>query len=105
VQIKIYLIASQNSSHPSPATEMASSQDIANFLIIGAIPGSNPLNHNHVYPPNSTEYTFVASAIGIGLRMLEHPGAQQMMTALAMTFDERQMRRSLFGGDAATAAG
>jgi hypothetical protein len=58
-----------------------------------------------VYPPNSTEYTFVASAIGIGLRMLEHPRAQQMMMALAMTFDERQMRRSLFGGDAATAAG
>jgi hypothetical protein len=66
---------------------MASSQDVANFLIIGATPGSNPPSHNHVYPPNSTEYTFVASAIGIGLRMLEHPRAQQMMTALAMTFD------------------
>lgn len=83
---------------------MAANQDVANFLIIGAIPGSDPPNHNYVYPPNSTEYTFVVSAIGIGLKMMEHPQTQEVMTALALVFDQRQMLGTLFGGSQTAAA-
>jgi hypothetical protein len=72
---------------------MSASTDIANFVIIGAIPGTNPANHNLVFPPNSNEYTFIASAIGIALKMMETAEAQTAMTDLALTYD------SLRGGN------
>ena len=75
-----------------------------NFLIVGRTPGTSPPTHDNTYAPNTNEYTFVASAIGIALRMMETSHAQAAMTDLALLFDGTRRAGSLFQGSRPTAA-
>jgi hypothetical protein len=67
---------------------------IANFSIL-----TRPLNSPKLeeHPPNSSEYTFVASTINIALSILEHPTGRQHLTQLALAFDSSGRGRNHFG--------
>ena len=51
------------------------------------------------YSPNSVEYTYVASAVNIGLAVLEQDRSKAMVAYLALLFDNLELQAATFGGD------
>lgn len=56
---------------------------LANFVVLSRL-STGELRDN---PPNSPEYTYVASAINIALSLLESEPGRSHLTELALTFD------------------
>ena len=70
----------------------SSTNGVANFIVMERPAVGNPIEH----APNSTEYTFIASAINIALSMLETQNGRYWLTDLATQVD--RFRKTQHGG-------
>jgi hypothetical protein len=69
---------------------------IGNFSILMRSANPAPLRE---YEPNTSEYTFIASAISIALAILEDDIGRQHLTELALAFDTSRDGSNHFGND------
>lgn len=55
------------------------------------------------YEPNSEAYTCIESALDIGLKILEQGRSKEVLTDIALQFDDSTSNSTRFGGDKTTA--
>jgi len=85
--VLLYLLVSPN----QPIYSLDIEEMTSNFVIFHQAAGATPAGVTQLQP-NTTEYTYVASAVSIALSILEHPVSRQCLRQLALDYDNDRGR-------------